>query len=371
MNNNPLIIVGASARAAAFSAHRAGYAPYWLDQFGDEDLRRRFPGSVISGYPKAAVELIAGAPDAPFLYTGAMENHPGVLEQLCAQRKLLGNPNPVCSRVRDPSILYEALQRNRIPCPEIRTVERGRILNPSPHLDDWLVKPLRSAGGIGTGHYGGQPVDKRHYLQEYLLGDSFSAVYVGSQGGCRLLGVTRQLVGLPEFHAGEFSYCGSIGPLELNDADNGIWRHMGEVISREFKLMGLFGIDAIKYRDRIYPVEVNPRYTASVEVLELALGCQAIRFHCDACDNRLPGIDKREAGHLVGKAILFAPGDFNFTGCVQDGFTVADIPARGTEIKQGQPVLTVIVTGNSISSIGESLKRAAHSIYKINGVRLD
>ena len=365
MNNNPLIIVGASARAAAFSAHRAGYAPYWLDQFGDEDLRRRFPGSVISGYPKAAVELIAGAPDAPFLYTGAMENHPDVLEQLCAQRKLLGNPKPACLRIRDPSILYDALRRNGIACPEIRIVAGSAAEN----RYDWLIKPLRSAGGIGTGHYGGQPVDKRHYLQEYLQGDSFSAVYVGSQGGCRLLGVTRQLVGLPEFHAGEFSYCGSIGPLELNDADNGIWRHMGEVISREFKLMGLFGIDAIKYRDRIYPVEVNPRYTASVEVLELALGCQAIRFHCDACTNRLPGIDKREAGHLVGKAILFAPEDFNFTGCVQDGFTVADIPARGTAIKRGQPVLTVIVTGNSISSITQSLKRAAHSIYKINRVR--
>ena len=371
MSDKPLIIVGASARAAAFSAYRAGYTPYWLDQFGDEDLRQRFPGSVIADYPQAAVELIAAAPDAPFLFTGAMENYPGVLEQLCAQRELLGNPNPACLRVRDPSLLYQALGRNDIPCPEFHMVERGRILNPSPHLDGWLLKPLRSAGGIGTRRYEGQPVDRRHYLQEYIGGESLSAVFVGSQGHCRLLGVTRQLVGLPGFHAGEFSYCGSIGPLQLNDAETGQWRRIGEVISGEFGLKGLFGVDAIKRRDRIYPVEVNPRYTASVEVLELALGCRAIQFHCDACNRRSTGNEEQVPGNPVGKAVLFAPADFVFTGCVPDGFTIADIPALGTEIKQGHPVLTVITTGGSISTIAQSLKRAAHSIYKFNGVRPD
>ena len=71
MSNKSLIIVGASARAAAASAQRAGFAPYWLDQFGDTDLRQRFPGQVISPYPGQAVKLIDQAPEAPFIYTGA------------------------------------------------------------------------------------------------------------------------------------------------------------------------------------------------------------------------------------------------------------------------------------------------------------
>ena len=382
MSDNPLIIVGASARAAAFSAYRAGYTPYWLDQFGDEDLRQRFPGNVIPDYPQAAVELIAGAPDAPFLVTGAMENHPGVLEQLCAQRKLLGNPKPVCSKVRDPSILYEALRRNRVSCPEVRTVERGRISSMPPHVvsggsspnrHDWLMKPLRSAGGIGTRRYHGQPVDARYYLQEYLRGDSFSAVFIGARGHCRLLGVTRQLVGLPEFHAGEFSYCGSIGPIELNDTEKEQWCRIGEALAGEFELKGLFGVDAIKRQNSIYPVEVNPRYTASVEVLELALGCHAVKYHYDAGNNQALTVEERTPCHKVGKAILFAPEDLVFTGCDQGGVTIADIPAPGTAIEQGQPILTTIVeaTGSdSIDSIMHSLKRAASSIYESLGVAL-
>ena len=373
MSDNPLIIIGASARAAAFSAYRAGYMPYWLDQFGDEDLRRRFPGSVISDYPNAAVELIAGAPDAPFLFTGAMENHAGVLERLCGQRTLLGNSRQVCSRVRDPALLYEALQRNRVACPALRMVKRertsaynmrGHVLNPSRDFDGWLMKPLRSAGGIGVRRYKGQPVDDRHYLQEYLRGDSCSAVFVAGRGHCFLLGVTRQLVGLPEFHAGEFSYCGSIGPLELNEADNIQWRRIGEAIAGEFNLTGLFGVDAIKRQDRIYPVEVNPRYTASVEALELALEIKAIKIHCDACEGRPIDMETRAPRRLIGKAVLFAPEDLIFTQCVADGFSIADIPAAGTVIKQGRPILTVLVNGNSIVSITHSLKSAAGSVYK-------
>ena len=358
MNDKPLIIVGASARAAAFSAYRAGNTPYWLDQFGDEDLRQRFRGEIISDYPKQAVELIDMAPAAPFIFTGALENHPGVLEELCVQRTLLGNIKPVCLRTRDPFGLYGLFQRNRIPCPDIRTGAGGVA---TPH--DWLVKPIMSGGGIGIGFHGGRTVNTGYYLQQYLPGESFSAVFIGGRGYCRLLGVTRQLVGEPAFHAREFGYCGSIGPIDLNDTDTRQWNRIGTVVTEEFGLRGLFGIDAIKQGDKIYPVEVNPRYTASVEVLELALGIHAVKFHCHACSNRSVNIEERVPRHLIGKAILFAPKDLIFAECEIDGFSIADIPAPGTEIKQGHPITTVMVTGNSIFSIRESLERAADSIY--------
>lgn len=368
MNDKPLIIVGASARAAAFSAYRAGYTPYWLDQFGDRDLHERFRGQIISDYPEDMVDLMEQAPAAPFIFTGALENHTGVLERLSRQRTLLGNAKPVCLKVRDPSGLHQVFQRNRIPCPAIRI---AGISEATRH--DWLIKPARSAGGIGIERYEGQPVDERYYLQEYLPGDSYSAVYVGGRGYCRLLGVTRQWVGLPAFHAREFGYCGSIGPIDLTAADNRQWRRIGEVISNEFKLAGLFGIDAIKRKDKIYPVEVNPRYTASVEVLELALGCKAIKLHCDACNDQSVSIEEQAPRYLVGKAILFAPGDLTFKGIIgarkaEDGvgfFRTADVPAHGTEIKQGHPILTVIVTGDSISSVGESLRKAADNIFSV------
>ena len=361
-----MIIIGASARAAAFSAHRAGYTPYWLDQFGDTDLGRQFPGRIISPYPRQAVELIENAPDAPFIYTGALENHPGVLERLCRRRTLLGNPARACPCVKDPFRLYELFQRNGIRSPEVRPGDGAPVVS-----GDWLRKPLRSAGGIGIRRHRGGTVSPGYILQQYLPGESYSAVFVAGPGDCRLLGVTRQLVGLSEFHAGEFNYCGSIGPLGLDDAEDRQWRRLGEVIGAECNLKGLFGVDAIKRQDGIYPVEVNPRYTASVEVLELALGCRAIKLHCDACNNRSPYYEKTGRGRLIGKAVLFAPADLKFTECAGKDFSIADIPAPGTAIKHGQPILTVLVDGNSVGSIMHSLKRAAGSIYKSLGVKYE
>ena len=366
MSDQPLIIIGASARAAAFSAHRAGYTPYWLDQFGDVDLRQRFRGEIITKYPKEAVALIGKAPDASFIFTGALENHPDVLEELCRQRTLLGNKRPVCHSVRDPSGLHEVLRRNHIPCPDIRT---GADLVATP--SDWLIKPRSGSGGIGVGFYDGGNARADCYLQQYLKGDSFSAVYIGGRGDCRLLGVTRQLVGMPEFHAREFGYCGSIGPVVLDASDTKQWNRIGAVVSGEFGLRGLFGVDAIRQGDKIYPVEVNPRYTASVEVLELALGIHAVKLHSDVCGNRLTGIESRVPRRLFGKAILYAPEDLTFRNFTRAGFTIADIPAQGTKIKQGQPILTIMVTGNTIKSISRELKQAADHItsHQVSGIR--
>ena len=236
---------------------------------------------------------------------------------------------------------------------------------------DWLIKPRSGSGGIGVRFHDGRIAGADCYLQQYLSGDSFSAVFIGGRGYCRLLGVTRQLVGMPEFHAREFGYCGSIGPIDLDDAGTKQWNRIGEVVTREFGLRGLFGIDAIRQGDKIYPVEVNPRYTASVEVLELALGIHAVKIHCDACRNRLSDIETRVPGQLFGKAILYAPEDLTFRNFTREGFTIADIPAQGTRIKQGQPILTIMVTGNIIKSISRELKQAADHItsHQVSGIR--
>ncbi len=357
MNNHSLIIIGASARAAAFSARRAGYSPYWLDQFGDEDLRQRFPGSRITDYPQQAVDLIEQASDAPFMYTGAMENHTEVLDELAERRTLLGNPRSVCLDVRDPFRLHDLFRHNGVPCPEVRAV-------PVADSSDWLVKPWRGAGGSGIRFHRGEEIGPGCYLQQYLPGESYSAVFVATRDGSRLLGVTLQLVGMPEFHAAEFGYCGSIGPVQLHAGERQQWEQVGAVLAGEFQLRGLFGVDAIRQEGRIYPVEVNPRYTASVETLELALDVRAVTLHCHACTQRPIELTARSTRRLIGKAVLFAPQDLVVREFRREGFSIADVPLPGTEIKQGHPVLTIRVTGTGVDGISRELKQAAECVVR-------
>src|SRR5688572_18807233 len=104
-----LTILGASARPAAFSAVRAGYAPYSLDSFADCDLATLCRAERIKRYPQDFLGALSAAPQGPWMYTGGLENHPGLVARLARLRPLWGNPADVLSRVRDPWQLSAAL----------------------------------------------------------------------------------------------------------------------------------------------------------------------------------------------------------------------------------------------------------------------
>jgi len=374
-----LIVIGASARAACFSAARAGFSPYWLDQFGDSDLRAEFPGALVSpgAYPAGLVAALEQAPDAPVIYTGALENHPRVLRQIAARRLLLGNSAAVCARVRTPALLRERLAVHGMGLPKFLTGGAD-----APAAGRWLLKPERSGGGLGISVVSpGTRATPGHYLQEFIPGDNFSGVFVARKAGVQLLGITQQLVGAAEFHAPAFSYCGSIGPVSPTPRVQSRWEEVGRVLAREFGLRGLFGIDAVVRDDEVTVIEVNPRYTASVEVLEEALGVAAIALHMSAWGQvlhsstaTLPCLNARPDPKCVhGKACLFAPVDliFNDVACERSDaiadISFADVPAPGTRIPRGAPILSVLCRADTWAACAGLLRRMAAGVYEALG----
>ena len=116
-----LIILGASARAAAFSAIRAGFEPYAIDCFADRDLAAVCPAVKIERYPGDFPAALAAAPDAPWIYTGGLENHPRLIEQMAALRPLWGNGGADLRNVRKPARLAEAARAVGIRFPRTQT----------------------------------------------------------------------------------------------------------------------------------------------------------------------------------------------------------------------------------------------------------
>src|SRR4051812_38200553 len=99
-----LILIGASVRAAAWSARRAGFTPWCADLFGDVDLRQvaQMRTIAVDDYPHGFAEIMKAAPSVPWMYTGALENRPKLVDQLAKQRALWGAEADVLRRVRDP-----------------------------------------------------------------------------------------------------------------------------------------------------------------------------------------------------------------------------------------------------------------------------
>ncbi|MCA1684460.1 MAG: ATP-grasp domain-containing protein, partial [Planctomycetia bacterium] len=203
-----MLILGASARAAAWSALRAGLSPSAADVFADRDLAAvsacvRVPAE---GYPDGLAAAAGSLPPGPWLYTGALENRPGVIDRVSRTRPLWGNDAATVRAVRDPLAVARALRDAGLSWPEVR-------LDPSglPRDGSWLRKPVASAGG-----YGIEPLEaglsneaKAFYYQKRLEGPSLSAVFVGTRDGAVLAGVTRQIIGRP---GSPFAYRGNVAP---------------------------------------------------------------------------------------------------------------------------------------------------------------
>jgi predicted ATP-grasp superfamily ATP-dependent carboligase len=360
----PLLILGASARAAAWSALRSGNVrPWCIDLFVDADLQRacRVEAIAASAYPGGLVELVGRAPPGPWCYTGGFENHPRVIEALARERSLWGNTAAVVRQVRSPERVAQVLRQAGLPCPAVAAalpLSAGKA---------WLVKPRRSAGGKNIQRWRGQPIPRWSYAQEWIEGEPCSAFFVAASGGSStFLGATRQLIGLPWLQADPFRYCGNVGPLSLDAAGRAQLEKLGHVLTQAFSLRGLFGVDFILKDQVAWPIEVNPRYTAGMEVVERASRSSFFSRHLQVFEPETsPVPNPPVASNLQsvvpieahGKAVLFAKKDLTFTedGPWQDSLRIdwtdaeapdfADIPQPQTHIAQGQPIMTVFAHG--------------------------
>src|SRR5882672_6647359 len=95
-----LIIVGASARAAAFSALRAGLRPRCADLFADRDLRLRCHAARVAApnYPHHFLGIVGDKAPGPWIYTGGLENRRRLIGKMERTRQLWGNGEQVLRR---------------------------------------------------------------------------------------------------------------------------------------------------------------------------------------------------------------------------------------------------------------------------------
>jgi predicted ATP-grasp superfamily ATP-dependent carboligase len=153
---------------------------------------------------------------------------------------------------------------------------------------------------------------------------------------------------------------------------------MGDCLADQFRLCGLFGVDTVVSGTDVWTIEVNPRLTASVEILERALGLPAVGMHRDVCRGAsLPSPPFGDSGQLHGKAILCATKDCvidaGFYRCLatftpRDQFgRFADLPRIGACIPAGHPVLTTFARGHRLADVYRALRSNARVLYEILG----
>jgi predicted ATP-grasp superfamily ATP-dependent carboligase len=438
-----IAVVGASARAAAFSLLRAGCEVVAADLFADADLARACKVTRITDYPEGLADWLAATPCDGWLYTGALENHPDLVDRMAKLRPLCGIKGDVLRKVRDPMWLHENLGRTWDEVlPEViehldvlrslpgnvgdltalqQAWEKSRFNFPEtkpcdgthPGEGDWLHKTGHGGNGSGVRPFDPQSnvFTTEGYWQRYIPGMPGSAIYLGDGiNTCTLLGVTRQLIGVdlnpPPQYSGEasidlssgegplnpgnghfqigaekpspspsqstgrgiikdFQYCGTLAPWNLALPAMADLTRLGRVLSTQYSLRGIFGIDFIYDGEHVWLIEVNPRVTAAVEVVEritgnnlLAEHLAAFKFHSDPF--------RQVASPAAGKVILYAKQPITVSRVLSEKLLanagprhspqLADIPNPDTSIAVGEPILTVLADGTNIATVERELR---------------
>jgi predicted ATP-grasp superfamily ATP-dependent carboligase len=382
-----LVVVGASVRALAASAARAGWTVHAADLFADTDLRAataaaiRVAGGGPRGYPNGLVRAVTEFPPAPWCYSGALENHPELLDALAAARPLAGNGGAAVRAIRDHTRLAAALRETGLTFPPTVASPHGL-----PTDGSFLVKPQRSAGGRGIRPWRGGTAPRDHVWQQRVRGRSWSLAFLCANGRGRLWSMSRQLVGVPWCHARPFAYCGSIAvhPAALPARPLREARRLGDLLAGRFGLVGLVGADVvIDAAGRVHVVEINPRPTASMELGERTQGRSFAADHLAACGLARPVAGSTcpppERSDVWAKAVLFAPAPLRFTAgrggrlaaraaawTAADGWTaLADIPPLDAHLPAGGPVVTLFAHGATAAASRRRLRRRAREALAI------
>lgn len=287
-----ILLVGASARAAAHALAREGWELQALDLFGDQDLQEVCRGSIaLAGLSQPDVarglEILMHASGAPNVWfpVGGLENEVDswawLDQQIPGFPGLSGGSNKL-HQLRSVSQWKAWSEEAAAGFPEIRFEPPST----SPH--EWLYKSTRTSGGLGVRQIAeGENWDKVEsseggYWQRKVKGVDCSALAVCHQGQAHWIGATKQLCGIAEFQAPPFLYSGSIGPIELGEHESTA-RKLLEVIARSTNWTGLLGIDFRIDSDSFWLFEVNPRYPAGAEVLERSAGQSVIGYLLRLC----------------------------------------------------------------------------------------
>lgn len=361
-----VILYGASVRAAAQSARRAGLAVHGIDLFGDTDAR-------------AACERFHRLNDALQLSAAV------------AQAQEAWAKAPVV-RVGDMGdALDDEFPKSQTDFASSAGVDEWVTPQTDAPVEEqsarWLTKPRNGTGGLGirwSDASGTDPAQGEHFRQRWIAGRAHGFSFLASEDRVDFLGACRAIT--KRIGDQPFIYGGSIGPVAIDASDRESLHRFAEGQAFSTGYRGLMNVDAILRPGRPPCVlEVNRRWSASMELIERSHACGSlslIKAHLDAI-NGMPTMwpwngspDRRYANHeRYVKRIVYSRHDGSICGYRLESLRrhdhlggaveFADLPQPDSPIGQGWPLMTVVMRAHARGHAGRDLRMAVRAAQQI------
>lgn len=393
-DHRTIAVVGFSARSAAQSARRQGFDVIAVDACVDRDLVSQCQRHYRLDDPKWPDVLNALHPGVPLLLTGGMEHRTDCVDRCHSMAKRGGPDGRQLSAMRTLDNWEKWSVSSELGWPTtFRKIQDFTMFPARLAGEGWLLKPFHSAGGIGIIDLTetvllrdllllSDPLHEKTanaYLQKRLPGIAIGVTFLSSAFGSAIVGATAAWSPDTNSKTSRYVYRGSYGPTLLTDEQIDRLHRFAGIVGRESGFLGLWQADFIAHDGLLTLLEINPRWSASMDILDVCLDLRLVEMHYECIRKNLSTAAFEQFAmkackrarefteSMMGKLVVYAPHGFTVSqaqsdhwwsnkwecdmNTLRDRCQFADIPLAGTEVAIGNPILTVLTSGRSRESI--------------------
>jgi predicted ATP-grasp superfamily ATP-dependent carboligase len=350
-----VLVAGFSTRHVVQSAYRTGYITYAVDHFCDQDLfwytRDRMRFEELDEIPECIRILCEKYPIDYLVVTSGAEH-------LRSRVPLLGTPPDRLERLLDKQKTHRLFEELGIPTPSLITDDRYPV----------MAKPVTGAGGWRNRILRNE-AEKRAWMQEFpdipgiyqqiVEGMPASVSCVCNGTHARAVAVNEQL--LRGSTDAPYGFSGCITPIIHPKVKEMI--SLAEKAAGESGCVGSIGVDFV-LSEEIWAIEINPRFQATLDTVEMATGLNLFDLHIRACSGEIP-VRQPVTRRFAARSILFADRDLVLeTDLTRFAPSVADIPWPGTHFEEGNAVVSVFGSGPTRETAEKTLNTNITSIRR-------
>ncbi len=401
------LISGFNARPIAKAAKKAGYDIGTIDYFGDMDLiniskncfsvLRQKSGQTLHRplhrsppeylYILSEIMIDEQEDFDGILFGSAFDRHPNIIEKFNQLGpKVYANSPEKFTLIRDKKAMYKIAKDAGFNVPFSQSFTNIEELVEEAKNRPFPLVTRGSGGGGGTGikywsNYSelreyfelkDEDYEKEVWLQEYIKGIDASSSVICAKDVVQILSINKQIIGDSNFNSpGDFSYCGNIVPLKEVEINHKLLDESLENVREIFlklDLVGSNGIDFVIKNDKLFFMEINPRFQGSLECVEYATGHNVVKLHIDAFDGVIHEIPEKPKYHNYSvKGILFSD--------IEDKFPVVKYPRSkwivdrthyNVLLEKGDPFCSIVLQAKSAENGYNSTTKLAEKIMKVN-----
>jgi len=371
-----VLVAGFATRHVVWSAHRAGYETYAIDHFCDQDLcwytkdHRIFeemdelPLMIADLCKEKKIDILVVTSGAEDLITGV---------SVCGSK-------PECAgKFLDKLEIQKYFNELNIPVPPIAPDgEYPAMIKPCRGSGGWRNQIVHSAEEEAAWEELRPEVP--YIRQKPISGTPCSVSCVSNGKEARAVAINEQILRGGE---GEKSYgfSGAITPFSMKNKDfhqtvpdagasctfspelsADMIKTAEKAVSRS-GCVGSVGVDFI-INESAWAIEINPRFQATLDTVEMATGCSVFEMHVNACRGVIPDKMPVPKQYAVRK-ILFAERNLVARTNLKDlAPLIADIPHVGTEIEEGCAVVSVYGTGATRKDALDMLDKIIRKMHR-------